>query len=90
MGTTIEVEHVISRLTVEDQTIFDPMMGSGTTGLQRFKINRKFIGMEIRSDKFEIAKIRIQGSDQTTNDYLWQDSKPAKKIFQNLLFNWAN
>ena len=38
MGTTIEVEHVISRLTVEDQTIFDPMMGSGTTGLQRFKI----------------------------------------------------
>ena len=31
--STIEAEHVISRLTVEGQTIMDPMMGSGTTGV---------------------------------------------------------
>ena len=29
----IEAEHVISRLTVEGQTVCDPMMGSGTTGV---------------------------------------------------------
>ena len=27
----IEAEHAISRLTVEGQTVFDPMMGSDTT-----------------------------------------------------------
>ena len=30
----VEAEHVISRLTVEGQTVCDPMMGSGTTGVR--------------------------------------------------------
>ncbi len=29
----VEAEHIISRLTMEGQTVFDPMMGSGTTGI---------------------------------------------------------
>jgi DNA modification methylase len=57
--STIEAEHVISRLTVEGQTVFDPMMGSGTSGVEAVKLGRRFIGMEIDSDKFEIAKARI-------------------------------
>ncbi len=55
----VEAEHIISRLTVEGQTVFDPMMGSGTTGAAAVQNKRKFIGIEIDSDKFKIAKARI-------------------------------
>jgi DNA modification methylase len=51
----VEAEHVISRLTIESQTVYDPMMGSGTTGAAAVKLGRRFIGIEIDSDKFEIA-----------------------------------
>ena len=55
----IEAEHVISRLTVEDQTVCDPMMGEGTTGIAAVRLGRKFVGIEINSDRFKIAKTRI-------------------------------
>jgi DNA modification methylase len=55
----VEAEHVISRLTVEGQTVFDPMMGSGTTGTAAIVHGRRFVGIEIDSDKFEVAKARI-------------------------------
>ena len=57
-----EAEHVISRLTVGNQVVFDPMMGSGTTGVAALKLNRKFIGIEIDREKFEIAKGKINSS----------------------------
>jgi 16S rRNA G966 N2-methylase RsmD len=57
--STAEAKHIISRLTMEGQTVFDPMMGSGTTGIAAIQNNRKFIGIEIDSDKFEIANARI-------------------------------
>ena len=42
-----------------DDVVFDPMMGSGTTGVAAIKINRQFIGFEIVEKYFEIAKSRI-------------------------------
>jgi tRNA G10 N-methylase Trm11 len=57
--STIEAEHVISRLTVENQIVLDPMMGSGTTGIASKKIKRKFIGIEIDPQRFEIAKANL-------------------------------
>lgn len=65
--STIEAEHVISRLTVEGQTVFDPMMGSGTTGVAAVQIARKFIGIEIDSEKLEIATRRIANVSQSHN-----------------------
>jgi DNA modification methylase len=35
------------------------MMGSGTTGIAALRLNRKFQGIEIDKEKFEIAKVRI-------------------------------
>ena len=55
----VEANHVISRLTIEGQTVCNPMMGSGTTGAAAVTLGRRFIGIEIDSDKFEIAKARI-------------------------------
>lgn len=44
----------------ETQTILDPFMGSGTTGVACVKMGRKFIGIEIDPDYFEIACKRIR------------------------------
>jgi len=42
------------------QTILDPFMGSGTTGVACVKLGRKFIGIELDPDYFEIACNRIR------------------------------
>ncbi len=41
------------------QTILDPFMGSGTTGVACAKLGRKFIGVEIHEPYFRIACRRI-------------------------------
>ena len=42
------------------QTILDPFMGSGTTGVACMKLGRKFIGIEIEPKYFDIACRRIE------------------------------
>lgn len=43
------------------QSVIDPFMGSGTTGVACKNLNRKFIGIEKDANYFEIAKRRING-----------------------------
>lgn len=43
----------------EIQTVIDPFMGSGTTGVACKNLNRSFIGIEQDNNYFEIAKKRI-------------------------------
>lgn len=43
----------------EKWTIFDPFMGSGTTGVACARLGRKFIGIEIEPRYFDIACKRI-------------------------------
>ena len=58
-----EVENFLKVLTVENQIVMDPLMGSGTTGITSLNLNRKFIGIEIDKDRFEIAKANIHNTD---------------------------
>ena len=53
--SAIEVEHVVKILTVENEIVLDPFMGSGTTGIASLNLNRKFIGVEKDREKFQIA-----------------------------------
>ena len=53
------MENIIKIHTNEDQIVFDPFMGSGTTGVACKNLNRKFIGIELDKDYFNIAKNRI-------------------------------
>ena len=51
-------DHILSWSNKGD-LVLDPMMGSGTTGKMAKMLGRSFIGMEISSEYFEIARRRI-------------------------------
>ena len=52
-------DHIIS-WSNEGDTVLDPFMGSGTTGVACQNLNRSFIGIELDAGYFEIAKNRIE------------------------------
>lgn len=51
---------LINGWTMPADTILDPFMGSGTTGVACAKMGRKFIGIEIEPKYFDIACKRIE------------------------------
>lgn len=54
-------DHIIS-WSSEGDTVLDPFMGSGTTGKMAAQLGRKFIGIELDEQYFQIAKERINGA----------------------------
>lgn len=50
---------IIKTHTKKGDCIVDPFMGSGTTGEASIKLKRKFIGIEINDEYFDIAKKRM-------------------------------
>ena len=53
------MEHLIRIFSKEGSTVVDPFMGSGTTGVACKSTNRKFIGMEINKEYYDISQKRI-------------------------------
>lgn len=51
---------IIERVTEPGQTVLDPYMGSGTTGVAALQAGRNFIGIEILPRWFDAAVTRIQ------------------------------
>jgi site-specific DNA-methyltransferase (adenine-specific) len=60
------IEFFISVYSNSCDTVLDPTMGSGTTGVACKNLKRNFIGIELDKDYFEIAKNRI---DNTHTQY---------------------
>lgn len=58
--TLYAMEWLLERLTNEGDTILDPFMGSGTTGVACQKLNRDFIGYELSDKYFKMAQKRLQ------------------------------
>ena len=56
------MKRCIKLVSNENDTILDFTMGSGTTGVACKKLNRKFIGIELDKNYFEIAKQRIENT----------------------------
>jgi len=56
------MEYLIKTYTNEGEAVLDFTMGSGTTGVAAKNLNRKFIGIELDDDYFNIAKERIENS----------------------------
>jgi site-specific DNA-methyltransferase (adenine-specific) len=54
-------DHLLS-WSKEKDIVYDPFMGSGTTGVCAKRLGRKFIGSEISEEYFVVAKKRIEES----------------------------
>lgn len=54
------LEYLIKTYTLENETVLDFAMGSGSTGVAAKNLNRKFIGIEKDENYFKIAKQRIK------------------------------
>lgn len=53
------IKEILKIHTNEDDLIFDPFSGSGTTAVAALALNRKFIGSEIEKEYYEKAKRRL-------------------------------
>ena len=56
------MEEIIRIHTNEDQTILDPFMGSGSTGVACVKNKRKFVGIELSEEFYNLASQRIRNT----------------------------
>ena len=56
------LEYLIKTYTNEGETVLDNCMGSGSTGVACKNLNRKFIGIELDENYFNIAKGRIDNT----------------------------
>jgi site-specific DNA-methyltransferase (adenine-specific)/modification methylase len=74
---------VIARLSIESQTILDPFMGSGTTGVAAIQLGRSFIGIEREPKYFDIACKRIEQA--VGQGKLFQHEKPAEPVQESFL-----
>lgn len=54
------IEYLIKLCSDTNNTIIDPFMGSGTTGVACNKTSRNFIGIEMDEDFFKVANERVK------------------------------
>ena len=54
------LEYLIKTYTNENEIVLDFTFGSGSTGVASLNTNRKFIGVEMNEEYFDIAKDRIE------------------------------
>lgn len=70
----------VDRFTDKGDTILDPFMGSGTTGVAAVQLARRFIGIEKEPKYFDIACKRIE---QAASQGSLIDFRPAQAYEQN-------
>lgn len=74
---------IITDFTQSGDTILDPFMGSGTTGVACIQYGRKFIGIEQNERWFDIACKRIDAAVKQPRLF----SEPIPKTKQSSLFD---
>jgi site-specific DNA-methyltransferase (adenine-specific) len=53
------MQHLVKLVSFEKQTILDPFMGSGSTGVACLALRRKFVGFELEKEYFEVCRKRL-------------------------------
>ena len=69
---------LVSRAALEGQSVLDPFMGSGTTGVACMNLGRQFIGIEMDRQYFDIACERIQAAQSQTRLFPEPASAPRQ------------
>lgn len=75
------MEWCLGHLPADAQTILDPFMGSGTTGVACAKLGRKFIGIELEPKYFDIACKRIEDAYAQPDLFVESPKQAEQKRF---------
>lgn len=70
---------LVSLFSNQDDTVADPFMVSGTTGAACAKLGRKFIGIELDADYFDIACNRIDDAYKQPSFFVEPPKNTAKQ-----------
>lgn len=82
----IEVMKWVIELCPKSETILDPFMGSGTTGVAAVQMGRKFIGIEREPKYFAIACKRIEDAQRTFDMFGFNGTTAADLPQQEAMF----
>jgi site-specific DNA-methyltransferase (adenine-specific) len=72
----------VEKCSLEGETVLDPFMGSGTTALACITQGRKFTGIEIDADYFDLSCRRIEEAYRQPDMFI---EPPAKIIQESFL-----
>lgn len=72
------MEWCIEQLPVGVETILDPFMGSGTTGVACVRLGKRFIGIEREPQYFETACERIVQATRQPNLFIEAEKQPQQ------------
>lgn len=81
------LEYLIETYTKPGDTVLDPTMGSGSTGVAALRKGRKFIGMETSVEYFHIAAKRLEDAARATAKLPKQLSGRTSDYADSPLFN---
>lgn len=73
-----QTEWMVNRVSFDGETVLDPFLGSGTTGVACAKLGRKFIGIEIEPKYFDIACRRIDDAYKQPRLFAEPVAKPTQ------------
>lgn len=70
----------IEHLPADVETVLDPFMGSGTTGVAAIKLGKKFIGIEREQKYFDISCRRIEQAYAQPDMFVEAEKPKAEQI----------
>lgn len=73
------MKELVSLFSSPGETILDPFMGSGTTGVACVKLGRKFIGIERDQTYFQIACSRIETAYKQADLFVPRPAPPKQE-----------
>ncbi|MFA9204899.1 MAG: site-specific DNA-methyltransferase [Bacteroidia bacterium] len=76
---------LVEELTAKGETILDPFMGSGTTGVACARLGRRFIGIEIEEKYFNIACKRIESAQKQRDLFIHAEAPHPRPTQLHLL-----
>jgi len=71
------MRELVALFTGPEDTILDPFMGSGTTGMAAAGLGRKFVGVELDPNYFDIACRRVSDAAKQTDMFVEIEKRAA-------------
>jgi DNA modification methylase len=84
-----QMMHVVDCFSDDWQTVLDPFMGSGTTGVACARLGRRFVGVEIEPRYFDIACRRIEEAQRQPDLFVQRAPVAARVVDDAPLLAWG-